>query len=81
MKIIKSVKYKKAMKNLSYKEIFDEALQMNNGDSKAAAEAVLDIATGGTWAVWDQEKINKSIQNVLDQLYKSPITYNLKDSL
>ena len=56
---------KKAMDSISYQELFDHALRQNKGDEHAAAEFVLDITTGGTWAVWDQEKINKSIEEIL----------------
>jgi len=65
MKIIKTEKY--AQIEVSYQTIFDEALQRYEGDQQKVAEVVLDAATGGTWAVWDQFKIDKAIQTVLSK--------------
>jgi len=67
VKVIKSKKYIKSQQLVSYQQIFDEAVQSNNGDVKQAAEAVLDLATNGMWAVWDQNKIDSAIQTILKQ--------------
>ena len=64
---VKKVKKKQAQQEVSFQQIFDRALQMYNGDKRKAAEAVLDLATTGTWAVWDQEKIDNGIQTILKQ--------------
>lgn len=71
MKIIKSKNYKKAQQQISYQEIFNDSLNRNNGDTTEAAKEVLDFVTGGTWAVWDTEKINRSIQTILKQFASS----------
>ncbi len=69
MKIIKSKKY--AQQQISYQEIFNDSLKRNNGDTTEAAKEVLEFVTGGTWAVWDTEKINRSIQSILKQFASS----------
>jgi hypothetical protein len=67
MKILKTANYKKAMEEISYQELFDNSLRKNDGDERKAAEFILDLATSGTWAVWDQEKIDNGISKILDQ--------------
>ena len=67
MKIIKTKNYKEAMQEVSFQQIYNDALKRYNGDKKQAAEVVLDIATSGTWAGWDQERIDSGIQTILKQ--------------
>ena len=68
MKILKTASYKKkAQQEISYQEIFNKFLKKNGGDERKAAEAVLDLVTGGTWAAWDQERINEKIDTILKQ--------------
>ena len=69
MKILKTKKY--AQQQITYQQIFTDSLNKNNGDTRKAAEEVLDLATNGAWAVWDQEKINNSIQKILEQFAPS----------
>lgn len=59
------------MQEMSYQKIFDKGLVQNNGNENEAAKMVLDIHTGGMWAVWDQEKIDRSIQTILRQFGKN----------
>ena len=65
MKILQTKKH--AQQFVSHQEIFNDALQRYDGDKRRAAEVVLDVATNGMWGVWDEEKINRSIQLVLDK--------------
>jgi len=65
MKEIKTANYKKAQEEVSYQELFNNALQKYEGDERQAAEFVLDMANGGTWAVWDQGKIDNAIATIL----------------
>lgn len=42
--------------------------QRDNGLTRSAsAEMVLDVATNGTWAIWDQDRINKMIAYIINQ--------------
>ncbi len=77
MKIYKTSSYVEAQKLVTYQQIFDEALQNNNGDERKAAEVVLDIATSGMWAMKDQEEIKRSIQTILKQFSKNQINENI----
>ena len=69
MKILKTKKY--AQQQITYQQIFTDSLNENNGDTRKAAEEVLDLATNGTWAVWDQNKIDNSIEKILEQFAPS----------
>jgi hypothetical protein len=84
MKIIKTAKYEKIAqrdpydydppppgpKEVSYQEVFNDALKMYNGNERKAAEVVLDFVTTGMWAMWDGAKINDAIQQILDKFGK-----------
>ena len=70
MKIIKTKKYAQ-MQEISYQEIFNNSLNKNNGDARKAAEEVLDLVSGGTWAVWDQNKIDDAIQKIIGKFSNS----------
>ena len=64
--------YKTAkLEPVSYQEIFDNALKKNNENKIEAAKYLLDVLTDGTWAVWDQEKIDKGIETILKKFDKT----------
>ena len=67
MKTLITKNYKKAQTEVSYKDIFDEAVIENSGNKIEAAKKVLDIATNGVWASWDEYSISEKIMYIINK--------------
>ena len=63
---------------MKYIKKFNEAVEVSNQDiwndyksegssDHEVAEKLLDILTNGTWAGWDEEKIESTIQQLIDK--------------
>ncbi|GAH10362.1 unnamed protein product, partial [marine sediment metagenome] len=62
MKVIKTAKYKKAqMEELSAQDIFNKQMKLYK-DERKAAEATLDLLSGGMFSVTEEPKISRGTE-------------------
>lgn len=54
------------IQQVTYQQIFDEQLAKTK-DPRKAAEMVLDVASGGTWAIKDQDWIDNALKTIIQQ--------------
>ena len=58
------------MTKITYFELWDDLLGQNDNDIDKTATAMLDAITGGIWAVWDGEKIDRLKAELIDKFNK-----------
>jgi predicted RNase H-like HicB family nuclease len=69
MKYLKKLSTFKEAKAVSSEEIFNSYIE--EGDSKEeAAEKLLDIMTTGMWAMWDEDRIIKAKEEIIQKYSK-----------
>ena len=47
------------MREITMQECWDDLLGQNNDNIDKTAEIMLGVVTGGMWAMWDGEKIDR----------------------
>ena len=58
------------MKQITYFELWDDLFKQEKQNLDKTATAMLDAITGGIWAVWDGEKIDRLKAEIIDKFHK-----------
>ena len=58
------------MREITMQECWDELLGQNNDNIDKTAEVMLGVVTGGMWAMWDGEKIDKMKAELINKFNK-----------
>ena len=66
------------MKEITMQECWSELLDQNITNIDETAEAMLGVVTGGMWAMWDGEKIDRMKAELINKFNKEIVQWNIK---
>ena len=58
------------MREITMQECWDDLLGQNNDNIDKTAEIMLGVVTGGMWAMWDGEKIDRMKAELINKFNK-----------
>ena len=58
------------MREITMQECWDDLLGQNNDNIDKTAEVMLGVVTGGMWAMWDGEKIDRMKAELINKFNK-----------
>ena len=58
------------MREITMQECWDDLLGQNNDNIDKTAEVMLGVVTGGMWAMWDGEKIDRMKVELINKFNK-----------
>ena len=65
------------MREIKSSELWNELMTEHNNDLDKVAEIMLDVLSGGLWAMYDDDQIEKAKQSIikkyLNKLYKTNV--------
>ena len=61
------------MREITMQECWDDLLGQNNDNIDKTAEVMLGVVTGGMWAMWDGEKIDRMKAELINKFNKETI--------
>ena len=61
------------MREITLQECWDDLLGQNNDNIDKTAEVMLGVVTGGMWAMWDGEKIDRMKAELINKFNKETI--------
>ena len=61
------------MREITMQECWDDLLGQNNDNIDKTAEVMLGVVTGGMWAMWDGEKIDRMKAELINKFNKEII--------
>ena len=61
------------MREITMQECWDDLLGQNNDNIDKTAEIMLGVVTGGMWAMWDGEKIDRMKAELINKFNKETV--------